>query len=56
MEFTRAEVCITAASDSWRDAGEVLAHAVGTVPMIAPASLAGPTPPTSCCPTARRSS
>ncbi|MBB2910696.1 acyl CoA:acetate/3-ketoacid CoA transferase beta subunit [Streptosporangium becharense] len=32
MEFTRAEVCVTAASDTWRDAGEVLAHAVGTVP------------------------
>lgn len=34
MEFTRAEVCIAAASDSWRGAGEVLAHAVGTVPVI----------------------
>ncbi|GAB2843884.1 CoA-transferase [Actinocorallia aurea] len=34
MEFTRAEVCVVAASDSWADAGEVLAHAVGTVPMV----------------------
>ncbi|MFI0446536.1 CoA-transferase subunit beta [Actinomadura sp. 6N118] len=34
MEFTRAEVCVVAASDSWRDAGEVLAHAVGAVPAI----------------------
>jgi len=34
MEFTRAEVCVAAASDSWRDAGEVLAHAVGTVPAL----------------------
>ncbi|GAA1226389.1 CoA-transferase [Prauserella halophila] len=31
---TRAEVCITACSDAWRDSGEVLAHAVGIVPMI----------------------
>jgi acyl CoA:acetate/3-ketoacid CoA transferase beta subunit len=34
MTFTRAEVCAVAASDSWCDAGEVLAHAVGTIPAI----------------------
>jgi acyl CoA:acetate/3-ketoacid CoA transferase beta subunit len=34
VEFTRAEVCIVAASDSWRGAGEVLAHAVGVIPAI----------------------
>ncbi|SEG93712.1 Acyl CoA:acetate/3-ketoacid CoA transferase, beta subunit [Thermomonospora echinospora] len=34
MEFTRAEVCIVAASESWRGAGEVLAHAVGIVPAV----------------------
>lgn len=33
-DATRAEVCVTACSDAWRDSGEVLAHAVGTVPMI----------------------
>ena len=31
---TRAEVCIAACSDAWRGSGEVLAHAVGTVPAI----------------------
>ncbi|GAA4394111.1 CoA-transferase [Tsukamurella soli] len=31
---TRAEVCAAACSDAWRDSGEVLAHAVGTVPTI----------------------
>ncbi|MGH3435884.1 MAG: CoA-transferase subunit beta [Sciscionella sp.] len=32
--ITRAEVCIAACSDAWRDSGEVLAHAVGTVPTL----------------------
>ncbi|WP_406634503.1 CoA-transferase subunit beta [Amycolatopsis sp. WGS_07] len=31
---TRAEVCVAACSDAWRGSGEVLAHAVGTVPAI----------------------
>jgi acyl CoA:acetate/3-ketoacid CoA transferase beta subunit len=34
MTATRAEVCVTACSDAWRDAGEVLAHGVGTIPSI----------------------
>ncbi|MEU5612842.1 CoA-transferase [Streptomyces sparsogenes] len=34
MEVTRAEVCAAACADAWRDAGEVLAHAVGVLPMI----------------------
>ncbi|WEH12885.1 CoA-transferase [Streptomyces sp. VNUA24] len=33
-EITRAEVCAAACADVWRDAGEVLAHAVGVVPSI----------------------
>ena len=33
-DVTRAEVCVAACSDAWRGAGEVLAHAVGTVPTI----------------------
>lgn len=33
-EITRAEVCVTACSDAWRGTGEVLAHAVGTIPTI----------------------
>lgn len=33
-EVTRAEICVTACSDAWRGSGEVLAHAVGTVPTI----------------------
>lgn len=33
-EITRAEVCIAACSDAWRGSGEVLAHAVGTIPVI----------------------
>lgn len=32
--ITRAEVCVAACSDAWRGSGEVLAHAVGTVPTI----------------------
>ncbi|GAA0277484.1 CoA-transferase subunit beta [Cryptosporangium japonicum] len=31
---TRAETCVIACSDAWRGSGEVLAHAVGTVPTI----------------------
>ncbi|MGW2182319.1 CoA-transferase subunit beta [Streptomyces sp. NPDC001732] len=34
MEITRAEVCAAACADAWRGAGEVLAHAVGTLPSI----------------------
>ncbi|MER5308536.1 CoA-transferase [Streptomyces sp. NPDC002773] len=34
MEITRAEVCAVACAGVWRDAGEVLAHAVGTIPAI----------------------
>lgn len=33
-EITRAEVCAAACADVWRDAGEVLAHAVGTIPAV----------------------
>ena len=33
-DATRAEVCAAACSDAWREAGEILAHAVGTVPTI----------------------
>ncbi|WP_338889076.1 CoA-transferase subunit beta [Rhodococcus sovatensis] len=33
-DITRAEVCVTACADAWRGAGEILAHAVGTVPAI----------------------
>lgn len=33
-DITRAEVCVAACSDAWRDSGEILAHAVGTVPAI----------------------
>ncbi|WP_375385261.1 CoA-transferase subunit beta [uncultured Microbacterium sp.] len=31
-EVTRAEVCIAACADTYRDSGELLAHAVGVVP------------------------
>ncbi|WP_073261010.1 CoA-transferase [Cryptosporangium aurantiacum] len=34
LAATRAEVCVVACSDAWRGSGEVLAHAVGTVPTI----------------------
>jgi acyl CoA:acetate/3-ketoacid CoA transferase beta subunit len=34
MSATRAEVCAVACSDAWRDAGEKLAHGVGTIPAI----------------------
>jgi acyl CoA:acetate/3-ketoacid CoA transferase beta subunit len=34
MEITRAEVCAAACADAWRDAGEVLAHAVGVLPTV----------------------
>ncbi|MFE7244056.1 CoA-transferase subunit beta [Streptomyces sp. NPDC057580] len=33
-DATRAEICAVACADTWRDAGEVLAHAVGTIPAI----------------------
>lgn len=33
-DITRAEVCVVACSDAWRGSGEVLAHAVGTVPAV----------------------
>lgn len=33
-EATRAEICAVAVADAFRDSGEVLAHAVGTVPTI----------------------
>ncbi len=33
-DITRAEVCIAACSDAWRDSGELVAHAVGIVPTI----------------------
>jgi glutaconate CoA-transferase subunit B len=38
-EYTQAELCITAAAEAWRDAGEVLASGLGVVPRLA-ASLA----------------
>ncbi|KPM52097.1 CoA-transferase [Frankia sp. R43] len=31
---TRAEICAVACADAWRGAGEVLAHAVGTIPAV----------------------
>jgi acyl CoA:acetate/3-ketoacid CoA transferase beta subunit len=31
---TTAEVCVAACADTYRDSGEVLAHAVGTIPTI----------------------
>jgi acyl CoA:acetate/3-ketoacid CoA transferase beta subunit len=34
MSVTRAEICAVACSDAWRDAGEKLAHGVGTIPAI----------------------
>jgi len=33
-DVTRAEICVAACADAWRGAGEVLAHAVGTIPTI----------------------
>lgn len=33
-DITLAEICIAACSDTYRESGEVLAHAVGTVPTI----------------------
>ena len=33
-DVTRAEICVAACSDAFRDSGEVLAHAVGIVPTI----------------------
>ncbi len=33
-EATRAEVCVVACADVWRDAGEILASPIGMVPMI----------------------
>lgn len=33
-EITRAEVCVAACSDAWRETGEKFAHAVGLVPTI----------------------
>jgi glutaconate CoA-transferase subunit B len=33
--YTLAELCITAASEAWRDAGEVLASGIGLVPRLA---------------------
>jgi glutaconate CoA-transferase subunit B len=38
-DYTRAELCIVAAAEAWRDAGEVLASGLGVVPRLA-ASLA----------------
>ncbi len=34
MPATTAEVCIAACADTYRESGEVLAHAVGTIPTI----------------------
>ncbi|MGW5777593.1 CoA-transferase subunit beta [Streptomyces sp. NPDC003863] len=33
-DATRAEYCVVACAEAWRDAGEVLASPMGTVPMI----------------------
>ncbi|MFF9542498.1 CoA-transferase subunit beta [Streptomyces albidoflavus] len=33
-EITRADVCAAACADTWRGAGEILAHAVGVVPAV----------------------
>lgn len=38
-DFTLAELCIAAAAEAWRDAGEILASGLGVVPRLA-ASLA----------------
>jgi len=35
MTITRAEVCIAACADTWRDSGEILVQTVGTIPAIA---------------------
>ena len=35
MSPTRAEVCIAAISEVWRDAGEIMASPFGTIPMVA---------------------
>ena len=37
--FTLSELCICAASEAWRDDGEVLATGIGIIPRLA-ASLA----------------
>ena len=34
-DYTLAELCITAAAEAWRDAGEVLASGLGLVPRLA---------------------
>ncbi len=34
-EATRAEVCVVACAEAWRDAGEILASPIGIVPTIA---------------------
>ena len=38
-DYTLAELCICAAAEAWRDAGEVLASGIGLVPRLG-ASLA----------------
>ena len=51
---TRAESCVIACADAWRDAGEVMASPFGTIPVArGPAGQAAPSRPTSCSPTAR---
>jgi acyl CoA:acetate/3-ketoacid CoA transferase beta subunit len=35
MSPTRAEVCIAAIAEVWRDAGEIMASPFGTIPMVA---------------------
>ena len=38
-DYTLPELCISAAAEAWRDAGEVLATGIGLIPRLA-ASLA----------------
>lgn len=45
---TRAEYCVVACAEAWRDAGEVLASPMGTVPTIG-ARLAKLTFSPICC-------
>jgi len=46
-DYTLAELCITAAAEAWRDAGEVLASGLGLVPGSPSGSPASPSARTS---------
>ncbi|MFJ6118088.1 hypothetical protein [Streptomyces sp. NPDC092129] len=34
MNATRAECCVIACAEAWRDAGEILASPMGTIPSL----------------------